>query len=614
MHESLLRRLALYGYSGSDGNDTADADRLAEVRSILSTEEQIGALTDDELGATETELFELVDRIIDGTASGIGRNDTEALTEIAEALDAIRGEAASRLAALEEQQEQVDALLARIRPEADPDPEADPEADPEPAAEVDPPADPEPVADPEPEAEVVVVVDEPQPVLASAQLPTLAEMAARTSRSRRTPSMQHARTEDRFIRALERGEMQDLQTFASTLAERWQDLRGTAPGQGEVKFRLGRISLWDRFPEDRILRSSDSWSVNDAKIDAVTASAMRPESWSNEIVASGGFCAPTPAEYDLMQLSGAQRPVRDALARFLADRGGIRFTPPPDMSQVLVDQAGGAVGLWTNTKDITPGEDTKTCQVVPCGSPEEVFTQAIYRCLGFGNFGARAYPEWVRTWTLNTAAAWARESERELLDGIDNACTSITETGLYGFVSELLTHIVQLAAGERNRQRMDPETRVRVLLPAWVPAQMQIDYLRQGNVETSLRSVAELRAMFSNANVNVSFYEDERTGSGQIVGPQGGGGAKLRDLPDVVEWYMWHEGAFQFLDGGSLDLGVVRDSTLNATNDFQIFAENWEGVAFRGIWAYRCRDTLCPSGQRQAPKIGDTFSDPCAAS
>jgi hypothetical protein len=418
-----------------------------------------------------------------------------------------------------------------------------------------------------------------------------------------------ATTEHPFIRALERGQNVSLDDFAELLIERHADITG-APANGvSQKFRLGRVDISGLFGDDRTLRSADTQFVNDAKIDAVTAGAMNPDAWTPEIVASGGFCAPTPADYDIMQISGAQRPVRDSLPRFNADRGGIRFSPPPDLSDVLVDQSGGAVGEWSNTTDITPGESTKTCQQVTCNTTTEVFTKAIYRCLGFGNFGARAFPEHVRAWTLNAASAWARKAEQELLDSISTSSVALTSTGIYGYVPELLTHIIQLSAGERSRQRMAPDARLRLLLPAWVPAQMQIDYLRQGSVTTELRTRDKIMGTFSAANVNVAWYEDSRSGAGQVQGVQAAG-VELRDLPEIVEWYLFHEGAFTHLDGGTLDLGIVRDSTLNETNDFRIFAENFEEVAFRGIFSYRVRSTLCPSGDRQIAVDGD----PCGAS
>lgn len=55
----------------------------------------------------------------------------------------------------------------------------------------------------------------------------------------------------------------------------------------------------------------------------------------------------------------------------------------------------------------------------------------------------------------------------------------------------------------------------------------------------------------------------------------------------VVGWLLYPEGTYQFLDGGRLDLGVVRDSTLDATNDYETFVETFESVAMRGLEAYQ---------------------------
>ena len=55
-------------------------------------------------------------------------------------------------------------------------------------------------------------------------------------------------------------------------------------------------------------------------------------------------------------------------------------------------------------------------------------------------------------------------------------------------------------------------------------------------------------------------------------------------------------GSFQFLDGGRLDLGVVRDSVLDATNDYETFVEPLEGIAFRGNEVYQVQSTILPTG------------------
>ena len=69
---------------------------------------------------------------------------------------------------------------------------------------------------------------------------------------------------------------------------------------------------------------------------------------------------------------------------------------------------------------------------------------------------------------------------------------------------------------------------------------------------------------------------------------------------------LFPEGTFLHLDGGSLELGIVRDSTLNSTNDYQVFGETFENVARIGPtqaarWA---SVTICPAGTFPAAGTG----------
>ena len=64
----------------------------------------------------------------------------------------------------------------------------------------------------------------------------------------------------------------------------------------------------------------------------------------------------------------------------------------------------------------------------------------------------------------------------------------------------------------------------------------------------------------------------------------------------VLAWLLFVTGTFQFLDGGRLDLGVVRDSVLDATNDYETFVEVFEDVAFRGNEYYQVQSTVQPTG------------------
>jgi hypothetical protein len=100
------------------------------------------------------------------------------------------------------------------------------------------------------------------------------------------------------------------------------------------------------------------------------------------------------------------------------------------------------------------------------------------------------------------------------------------------------------------------------------------------------------------AGIEPTYYLDAVTGGTSQAFADETAGA-LDDFPDVIQWALYVEGAFIHVDGGSLELGMVRDSTLNSTNDFQMFGETFENVALLGpaqsaLWV---TSTVCPSGE-----------------
>ena len=92
---------------------------------------------------------------------------------------------------------------------------------------------------------------------------------------------------------------------------------------------------------------------------------------------------------------------------------------------------------------------------------------------------------------------------------------------------------------------------------------------------------------------------DDDTGT-QNFAAQGAGTASvpvaLNGWPATTRMLIFPEGTFQFLDGGQLDLGVTRDSTLNAQNKMQVFAETFEAVAPRGFEALDFTAAFVPNG------------------
>lgn len=346
------------------------------------------------------------------------------------------------------------------------------------------------------------------------------------------------------------------------------------------------------YPEERRLRSGDP-EGNWQKIQALTD----PENHvSDELLASGGICPPYTPIYDFPIYGVTARPVRDSLAGFQADRGGINYPTPLGHASVL-----DAITVVTEAEDALGGTfAAKACLALDCPEYQTAAVEAISACVTLGNFNARAWPEGVARLNDRVAIAHANVAETELLDAIGAGSTTVVDEQKYGAVSTLLQGILKAAAAQRSRHRMAPETTLRVLLPSWVPDLMQAD-LAHGQFDRFHPRAAMTRILAA-ANVAVTFYLDTETGEGQIFGAQSGSGANLLEFPLEAVWYLFPEGAWLFLDMGRLDLGIVRDSVQNETNDFSIFWETFEGAALIGIESLKVTSTICPDGTVAAPE------------
>jgi hypothetical protein len=346
--------------------------------------------------------------------------------------------------------------------------------------------------------------------------------------------------------------------------------------------RFHVATLERRLPAERTLRSNDPVQSNWSKIEATSA-----------IVASGGICAPPATFYDRPSLVTNGTPVIDSLPSFNADRGGIQFATPMTLADIT-----DAVGIVTEAEDAAGGSQAlKTCQVLDCPDFDTVTIQAIYQCLEFGNMGARAWPENVQHITEQTMAAHARLRETAALDAIaanSTAVTSDSSVTNVGMVADFIPDVIRAAAMYRSRHRMDPNARLRLLAPAWARDEAISDVVRSQfyREDAAASYLADKLAL---AGVNVSWYIDTPTGKNQVGGAQNAG--EINMFPSTIVWYLFHEGAFLYLDGGTLDLGLVRDSTLNSTNDYQVFSEVFENVAFVGVESLQVVSTVHDTGQ-----------------
>jgi hypothetical protein len=565
--------------------------------------EDLASLSDTELAEVLAAHLSAVQRIKNNDQDFIGdRSAAQVVDELqagVEQIKALREEQAERADAAEEYERTVSELAAEadLSTEEAPAEDADAGEDDD-AAEEDDDSDEAPAegeaavaeeaaaAESTPEAEAEEV--EAEPVTASNNPHGRARMRLRRPPAPsldRTPVAEEAGFQLRAsagIEGVRAGAVLDRRSLALALQEASRQTTVLQPG---VQQNVVVASATYEFPEERVLDDRDAES-NGEKFRALLDKS--PEEMQS-LIASGGFCAPFTPMYDSVVYAVADRPVRDGLPSFQPRRGGITY--PPALS--LAD-ARDAITIWDNDTDTTPGTATKACLVIDCDAFLSAEIEAIVACVQHGNFAQMTWPERISELADLVAAAHAEAGEVELLDGLKAGSTQVTDAGVYGAVSSLLSAVLQGAAGIRNRERMNPDTQMRAILPAWTADLLVMD-LVNSQFNRFERNKAGVRALLGTFGINVSWYMDSETGGGQMFASQGAGA--LQQFPDTVKWFLFPEGTWIFLDRGRLDLGIVRDSTLNATNDFQVFYETFEGIAKIGPTSLEITSTICPSGE-----------------
>lgn len=386
----------------------------------------------------------------------------------------------------------------------------------------------------------------------------------------------------------------DMSGVAKAFSDRLHTLSRARGGDGEQH----TVAVFNtEYPESRVLNGTaeENWS----KIVHVGEERQA-------IVASGGYGTPIETRYDIFGFGTDARPVKDSLPKFQATRGGLRFVKPPVLSSYA-----DAVGIWTEANDIEAanndgtGDTVKNVLVVEGAVEDTAGLDAVTLQLQVGNLLSRAYPELVARHNELALIQHAREAELNILAKMSAESTAVTTAGLIGFARDFLVNIKRSAAAYRSRHRIAPDTRLQAIIPMWVYDAMAADLTLNMPGDQNLDvSKGEINGFLATSNVSLTASYDLNT-----FGAQGAGA--LLEFPDTFDWFLFSEGSFLFLDGGTLDIGIVRDSTLVSTNDYRMFVESFEGLAFVGIESLKITSTIAVNGAAAA--LRDTTGGATAA-
>jgi len=363
-----------------------------------------------------------------------------------------------------------------------------------------------------------------------------------------------------------------------------------------------------------VSRKDSGYTVN--RVMSRVEDEVRSRSAEENALTAAGICGPVTPLYDIPVIGDTDRPVRDALAPIGADRGGITYRPAIDG----VAQTGG-IGNWTPAMDETTPLPTKSCLEVDCPDPVTATVEAVYHCLTFSNMSTQFDPELMDAVIQAGDVAFARFAENKLLTQLTNASKPLYTPRVIGAARDFFVSLDKFIAYYRSVHRLSDNAPLRQILPLWLKDILRMDVARQmvgDGLDTLAVADEMIMDWFRRRNVNPTFHldgidpADITQPTPDIVVPAqayttAAAGTEVPNYIGTVSTLIFREGDWKYLDGGELNMGLVRDSALNAVNRFQTFREEFAAPAHRGIESVHLVFQLRVTGQSAATKDLDAI-------
>lgn len=303
------------------------------------------------------------------------------------------------------------------------------------------------------------------------------------------------------------------------------------------------------------------------------------------LVAGGGWCAPSEIRYDFFDISCADGMID--LPTVGITRGGIQFPVSPTLADTTISGAFGGFAvtfdetsnpwLWTEASDIAAatGSPTKPCVRVPCPTFDEERLECYGICLTAGNLTDDAYPEATQHMIQLLMNAHAHAMNARLIALMVARSNVAVSTGEFAgggtpatakpAYQQFLSGVDLGATDYRARYGMCIDDVLEVVAPYWVRNAIRADLAWRTGVDLLSVPDSMINQFFVDRNLRVQWVNDWQVrGASQF----GNASTPMTAWPTSAQVMIYAAGTFVHGQGLSLDLGVVRDSVLNATNDF----------------------------------------------
>ena len=506
----------------------------------------------------------------------VSSRDIDTLKTLKASIAKIREEQAERTAAAEAAAAEIDALTAEVFGET--------------------------------EAEAEIVEAEAEPVVAEVIEPTaVIDPQTVTASSRRSLNLSAVRAKQTNSGSLTRylpvdqptgleivasvdvpgfrpGEDIEIEQIVEGAMRRATGLKTSGGGTGMVaSYRLP-------FPDDLIVKDSSS-APEGSK--AVMLAAKQARLNGGDLVASGGWCAPSETIYDITDIACPDM-LWDA-PEVQLNRGGLRFFRTPTLDVAAL------TWTWTEAQDIAaatqPAGPEKPCFVIPCPAPIDVRAEAIGVCLSVGILTQRFFPEMVDWYVRNAMVAHEIRVKSEMYNQarLSAATTAVTIPAATSFAtfSQVYYAVALQAADMIERHNLCEGTELEVTFPFWLKNMFLSDIARRDGKDPLSVGMADIQAAFSDLGVRVQFAR----GLAPDVPTNIGGAVPATAWPADVEFLIYPAGNFQIGRGPEVNLGVIIDSVTVQTNDEKIFSEEAVVLIDRMGLARLVTVTVCANGE-----------------
>jgi hypothetical protein len=309
--------------------------------------------------------------------------------------------------------------------------------------------------------------------------------------------------------------------------------------------------------------------------------SIRRKDAQEALLAGGGWCAPSEIRYDFFNIADPPDGTVD-LPTVGISRGGLRYPTSPSLADVIGAAFGGFSAtfssasvpfLWSESDDVATvtGTPNKPTVRVPCPS----FNEARLEVYGFqvtaGNLTDDAYPEATRNFLRMVLAAHEHAMNGRIIALMVAGSSSAITTGSFAasgapVFNQISGGLGLAAADYRARYGMNDGAVLEAVAPKWLLGAIASDLgYRQGG-DPSLLSVtrAQIDGYMAARGVRVQWVDDWQVRATGLPGVSGG----LTAWPGSADILLYAAGTFLLGNGLTLDLGVIRDSVLNAENDF----------------------------------------------